>query len=166
MQGESGMDFDGWTIPVATLLLGQLSLFMLEWARHWLSRKQRRDDARNDSQRQTLLDLQEAVYWLVRRLRNAKIEFERKKEGLESYDWSSDENPYTAGGVAIAAISLLTERVDDEEVRRVVTELFDEYEKLLSSTAVDGPEFESRLNVLWNMQERANKRMGTVLRSL
>lgn len=168
MQGESDMDFDGWVIPVATLLLGQLSLFALEWLRHGLSRKQRRDDARDDFQRQTLLDLQEAVYWLVRLLGNAKIEFEREKQALGRYDWPPEESPYIAGGVRIARITWLSERVNDEDVRRLVTEFFDEYDKLLrpSSKFLEEPAFEARLDALWDMQKRANKRMGTVLRSL
>lgn len=162
------MDFDGWTIPVATLLLGQLSLFVLEWARHWLTRKQRRDDARDDFQRQTLLELQESLYQLVLVLGDTKVEYEKAKKGLPpSYEWSTSRTPLITGGEAMGRIALLTERVRDDDIRRLVIECFEHFRELGRTPKIfDEPDFEARLDGLWDRQRRANKRMGTVLRSL
>lgn len=164
-----------WTVPVATFLLGQLSLFLLEWFRHWLTRRQRHNDAHDDFQRQTLLTLQESLYQLVRALSHAKLDSERDRAGQPPIDWPPQEDPRIIGAGVLARIALLTARVNDTEARDLVRQYLGKYDEMFStsersdeqgSTSQLDDLFDDLLDDLWKLQGKANDRIGILLRSL
>ncbi len=159
------MDAGEWTIPVATLLLGQLSIFLLEWFRHWMTRRQRIDDARADFQRETLLELQDTLDELARdvavviilQVQHGRLPFQRADV---PYD-----NPH-AIAVLRAGVRLktLAERVENEHVRALADQLDD---ALRSAVISEKPEVTTEaMDRFRTLRRQANQSIGTVLRSL
>lgn len=162
------MDMDwGWMIPVLTFLGGQVAIIGIEWFRHWLARDQRRSDARADFQRQTLMNLQEALAQYVRSMRNTLFEYERMNEGRPVPEWPDAENPRLTSGGLVPRMMVLSERVDDVEVRQLVQEFFDQSADMTSG-GIDKSleEVQASLKRLQETHDRLNKRIGAVLRTL
>lgn len=59
------LDTSDWLLVVASVVLGQFALLGIEWLRGQIDRRQRREDRRDDFQRRTLLDLQDALDTLL-----------------------------------------------------------------------------------------------------
>jgi hypothetical protein len=156
----------GWAAAVGTLLVGQLALIGVEWARHWIERDQRRRDARDDLQRQTLMSLQEALTQYLRGTHNALHEYKQLDKGQPVPEWHELENPRLIAGGLIAKIMVLTERVDDPEIRGLVGRFSATSEEMLSSDDISVEGFEGRLAKLWLEHQQVNKRIGEVLRKL
>lgn len=160
------MGFEFWA-PVGAFLGGQIALIVVEWARHRLARKQRRQDARDDFQRQSLIELQEALYRLVRALSNAIHEYKQLRANKPLPTWPVEEDPRIIGAGVHARIDALAVRVDDEVVRRLVQEYLDKHAELsLESEDASLERFESQLKELRNVQKRANRRIGRLLQQL
>lgn len=86
------MEWD-WTIAVGTFLAGQVAVIGVEWVRHWMDRDQRRRDARDDLQRKTLMDLQDALYQHFRGMRNSLHEYKQLIRGLPPPDDITSKPP-------------------------------------------------------------------------
>lgn len=156
-----------WLRIVATFVVGQLSVIGIEWFRSWLTRDQRRRDARNEFQRQTLIELQESLYRLVRALSNSLREHELLNEGKRAPEWPAEEDPRIIGAGVFGRIDALTERVDDPRVRDLVSQYLDQHEKMFSAPEDSSTEVVKRqLADLRLAQRKANKRIGVLLRGL
>jgi hypothetical protein len=161
------MTLGDWLTIIASVTVGQLLLVVVELARHWLTRKQRRDDAHDDFQRQTLLELQEALYTLVHAIANGKLDYDNERDGKPRINWPPAEDPRLLGVGTLGRISLLVERVKDLAVRTLVQQYLEQHAEIfISPENSDEQDFNSHLGDLWKLQERANERIGMILRSL
>lgn len=157
----------GWMIAVATFLAGQVAVIGVEWARHWMQRDQRRRDAREDFQRQTLRDLQEALYQFYRALANSVREYQERAAGRTPPQWPDLENPRIISAGVVGRIVVLTERVEDADVRDLIDEYITNHEELLSApNDTEIKVIDSQVKDLRVLHGRVNKRIGEVLRRL
>jgi hypothetical protein len=156
-----GLETSGWLLVVASVVLGQFALLGIEWLRGQLERKQRQDDRRDDFQRQTLLDLQDALYRYIQALTMLKGEYERRKAG-ESPPIRFTDHPVSIMQDAAARIVMVTERVDDESLRTLVSTYTDTIKSMVKmyKPKSDEEAFHD-LEVVWDLQRQANKRMGS-----
>ncbi len=159
------MAVESWTLPMATFLLGQLSLILMEWFRIRQVRNQRRGDARDDFQRQTLLELQDTLDQLAR---DAAMVIVLWEQGLQRPGQRSDDHDDHSHAQdllqAILHLPTLAERVQDQAVRRLVGQLDVTLREVIGSgRAKDTAEAMSRVQ---DLRQRANERIGTLLRSL
>lgn len=160
------MAVESWTIPMATFLLGQLSLISMEWLQIRQARNQRRDDARDDFQRQTLLELQDTLDELAR---NAAMVIVLWEQGLQLPGQRSDDRDDSSSPAqdllqAILRLPTLAERVQDRVVRNLVGQLdVTLREAIGGGRANDTAEAMSRVQ---DLRQRTNERIGTLLRSL
>ena len=154
-----------WLRIVATFVVGQLSVIGIEWFRSWLTRDQRRRDARDEFQRQTSIELQEVLYRLVRALSNALHEYQLLSEGKPAPVWPTEEDPRLIGAGVFARIDALAERVDDPRVRDLVSQYLDQHENMFSAPKDSSIEVvRQQLADLRIAQHKANKRIGQLLR--
>jgi hypothetical protein len=162
------MEMDwGWTIPALTFLSGQISIIGIEWFRHSLARDQKRNDARSDFQRQTLINLQEALAQYIRSMRNTVIEYEHLNEGRPAPKWPDAENPRLASSGLVPRMMVLSERVDDAEVRQLVQAFFDDIEAMFFGEDDQSlGEVKTTLKKLQATHDKINKQIGTLLRAL
>jgi len=151
-------------LSVLLIFVGAALTIGIELARGQLERNQRRADQRADFQRQTLLELQEALYQLVRALSNAKQEYEHLKAGKPPIVWPILEDPRIIGAGAGARIILLTARVNDPQLRDLVRRYRDTHKEMFSVDERSDEESFSYLEALWELQEQANDRIGDLLR--
>lgn len=158
------MTFESWTFPMATFLLGQLSLILMEWFRIRQVRNQRRGDARDDFQRQTLHELQDTLDELARDAAMVIVLWEHGLQlpGQPSND--RDDNSHAQDLLqAILRLPTLAGRVQDQAVRRLVGQLdVTLREAIQVGRANDTAEAMSRVQ---DLRQQANERIGTLLRS-
>lgn len=157
------MAVESWTLPMATFLLGQLSLILMEWFRIRQVRKQRRGDARDDFQRQTLLELQDTLDEVAR---DAAMVIVLWEQGLQlpgqRSDDHNDSSPAQDLLQAILRLPTLAERVQDQAVRRLVGQLDVTLREAIASENEGAAEAMRRTQ---NLRQQANERIGTLLRS-
>ena len=152
---------------VAAVLLAQVVLIGADWARHWIARKQRRQDARDDFQKQSMIELQESLYRLVRALSHAVHEYKLSAVDKLPPVRPTLEDPRVLGAGVFARIDALTVRVDDDEVRGLVRRYLDKHgEMFLESEGANLETFEVQLRELQELQQQANERIGRLLRRL
>jgi hypothetical protein len=153
-----------WLLIVASVVLGQFALLGIEFLRGQLERKQRQDDRRDDFRRQALLDLQDALYRCGQGLSMLKGEYLRIKAG-ESPPIRLTADPVSVMQDAAARIVMVTERVDDESLRTLVSTYTDTIKGMAKMDKSDEEAFHD-LEVVWDLQRQANKRIGKLLRNL
>jgi len=165
----------GW-FPVLTLLLGYAVKAASDWLQHRRTserERQAREAARQDQlferrttfQRQTLLDLQEAVMRLARSsgaMHHQDVMAFRKtgKWQRQLFDEELSENARLAN----ARTSMLAVRVRDESVRSLVAVVKHHSAKAGLSTSEE--EGNRELDAMAVEFERLNQRIGEVLREL
>ncbi len=158
------MAFESWTIPMATFLLGQLFLISLEWFRHWQARNQRRDDARDNFQRQTLLELQGALDGLAR---DAAMVIVLREQGPRlpgpRKDDRHDDRHAQELLRTILRLPTLAERVQDQAVRTLTSQLDATLREAIASENEGAAEAMRRVH---DLRQQANERIGTLLRYL
>jgi hypothetical protein len=162
----SAMETQIW-LPIVTFVVGQLSVIGVEWFRSWLAREQRRRDRRDDFQRETLIELQEALYRVVRSLSNSIAEWELLYAGKPAPVWPEAENPRLLGAGAFARNDALTVRVDDPEVRDLVEKFINRHERMFAEPKDAGVEVaKAHLEDLRSIQRKLNRQMGPLIREL
>lgn len=113
-----------WFTVFASVTFGQLSVLGVEWFRHRMSRNQRRSDARDDFQRQTLLELQDTLDELAL---NAATVVVLQGRGLwllsQRKDVRYDNSHAQALLHADIRLTTLAERIQDDEVRILIEQL-------------------------------------------
>lgn len=150
-----------WIIPVATFLLGQLSIYLLEWFRNRQTRKQRRDDF----QRQTLVELQDMLYQqALDAVMVATNQDQHPRPPGRRTDGSFEDTHHYATLQATMRLPTLVERVEDGEVRALADQLDVTLRRFMMSEKKEG-----RSEALKRFQDiglQMNRRIGTLLRSL
>jgi hypothetical protein len=163
------MDRSTWAIAGLTILAvfaGAVIPVVTDVLRGQLERKQRIQDRRTDFQRETLLDLQDALYRYIRALSVLKGDYLRGKEG-EPPPLRLFDNPWVIAQDAAARIVLLTARVDDESLRSLVESYRSTHSAMFQpdQSVADENAFEA-LTVMWELQRQANDCIGQLLRKL
>lgn len=149
---------------------GALLTIIVEWLRGWLERKQRRQDRRDASQEQTLHELREALYDLIHALSIAKLEYENFRSGKPPIQWPASDDQKARGARARGRIVLLTARVRDKELKVIVRSYLETHKKISAVETGDDAQIDAQvfkaLDKLWEYQEEANERIGTLLLKL
>lgn len=150
-----------WIVPIAIFVLGQLSIFVLEWVRNRQARSQRGEDF----QRQTLLELQETLDDLARE--GATVVVLREKAfrlPCQRKDVRYDDPHAEAALRADVRLPTLVERVDDDEVRALSEQLHALWREAIDSQEAD--ETARMMKRFRDLRHQANKLIGILLRSL
>jgi hypothetical protein len=159
-------------LGVGAVVGGALLTIVVEVLRGQVERRQRRADRRADFQRQTLLDLQDALLRSIIDLMDLRDEHRRMAAGggpdglsgpdLPDPDRDMEETAARMEETA-ARIVLLAARVDDDEVRRLVSE----YRVTVRSISEGEKSDEEAYAVVeraLTLQREVNERIGSVLR--
>jgi hypothetical protein len=165
----------GW-FPVATAFAGYAAGFVTEWFRDSRTARRERearaekraDDLRArraEFQRQTLLDLQEAMFQLARAAGTLYHQdvMTFRKTGVWGRQLVSDEVS-EGHRAALARTDMLVARVRDEDIRHLVGQLRTRSGEV--STSRSEADAEGNIAAMMAAQEQANQRIGEVLRSL
>lgn len=114
-------------------------------------------------QRQTLLDLQEAIHDALRRVNRAHIEDRRAHHAAKEWGKNMLSEEVNEGiRLAQRRVSLLVERVSDDDLRMNVKSLVSGATKVLLSRSEQESQF--HLNKTAVDSEQVFERLGTVLR--
>lgn len=168
--------FLNWFLPIATLLLGYIAKSVTDGIdsrrtseRERIAREESRQDRlferRNDFQRQTLLDLQEATMQSMRA--TASINHEDVMAFRKTGKWGRQlvgDELSEAHRLANARVTILRVRVRDQAVRDLVRDL----QANGTSLVMCGSEPESTrlLGTLFGVFDNLNGRIGELLRSI
>ena len=153
-------------LVVFAVVFGQFALLLIEFLHGQLERKQRQDDRRDDFQRQTLLDLQEALYRFIQAISVLKDDFVRMQASTP-VPLRLLDNPLLIGRNSAARIVLLAARVDDEKLRTLAQSYRDTFRAMFQAEpSMPDDEAFKALDTMWNLQGQANERIGELLRKL
>jgi len=166
----------GSLLPIFTLLLGYATSSLSEWLRDRRAREREREareatrsdqlyERRTNFQRQTLLDLQDALMDLVRTAGAMHHKDVTAYRGTgrwqkQFYDEQLDES----ARFAQARTSMLNVRVRDEAIRELVKEVKDHINS--AGAAANREDSERSLASMASTFEKLNQRLGQILREL
>lgn len=167
-EGDGALDNEAWAIAgltIFSLVLGAALTILIELARGQLERKQRRQDRRDDFQRQTLVELQEALFRHKQSLDVSIQEFRELRAGQLPASFFWPENVPAEGRAAGARVTVLSVRATDETLRKIVKNYRQTVIDRLTK-AEDAEEAEAILKELDAIFAKANDRIGQLLRPL
>ena len=152
------------------LLSGSLGLLGGFFIERWRAgaaqeaRREARQDQRDDFQRQTLLELQEAIGRFTRAvgsIHNDDLTAHHTTREWSRTRFSGDSNDDFLG--ALSRLQLLTERARDDELRRLVTGF--QNRGVLVTTSASRDEATKRMDDWMERLGDVQDRLGTVLRA-
>jgi hypothetical protein len=160
--------------PVLTLFIGFVTRPFSDWIQHRLTvgrdreareatRRDERTERRNAFQRDTLLNLQEAVMQLSRSTATIhhKDKMSRHSTGKPALLPDDLDEGHRLGHVRV---SMFSARVRDQSVRDLVEQLRQLSEGSVKSTAQT--ECNQSLNAMFQVSDELNQRIGELLRTL
>ncbi len=159
------MNRGDWLVAVASVVVGALLVTLVEWLRSQIDRQQRMQDRRDDFQRQTLLDLQDALYRFMLGTNLIRENFQRVRTSERELEWKVLGDPGELTQETGPRIVMLIERVDDEQLRELVADFLTGYSVIRFGSRSNQEAFDT-LDTLHGIQLRANRRIGELLRKL
>lgn len=159
------METSDWLLVVASVVLGQFALLAIEVLRGQLERWQRRQDRRDDFQRNTLLELQEALYQVTEWLSNARSRRQSiyEKSGAWGTVVVSDEHVQVLNS-AMRRLEQLKVLVDDADLRLHASRF--ESGVIDTLRATDPEDWDKRWSQANSHLHSANRRLGHLVRKL
>lgn len=153
-----------WELWIA-FVTGAITPVAVEILRTQVERRQRRQERRDDFQRETLLGLQESIYWLAEAMELAIADYRLESAG-QSPRWRSGTTDWTlTSRNAIARMVFLAARTEDDQLRTLVQQYRDALREL-TQTAKTAEDAEAGIKKVWEFQKKANDRIGELLRSI
>jgi hypothetical protein len=162
------LDRSAWAtagVTIVAVFVGALIPVLTDVFRGPLERKQRIQDRRDDFQRGTLLDLQDALYRFMLGANLIRVNIQQEQSGKRPQEWAALGDPGEMTQEAAPRISMLIERVQDERLRNLVSDFMTGYSVVLIGSRSD-EEAISTLDTMHRIQLLANKRIGELLRQL
>jgi hypothetical protein len=159
------MSTSDFLLGVGTVTGGALLTILIESLRGFLERQRRIQDRHEEFQRETLLDLHLSLHQLVRALYNAMTNYQHVVKDQPPLNWPPEEDPRSLGAGASDRILMLTARIEDKELRRLV-KLYRDSHTALFATEQTTDQFYKALDQLSKVREDASERIGLLLRDL
>ena len=151
-------------VPIVTLILGFFTAVATEWFRESQRIKAESAARSSDFQRKTLLELQRALHDLARSvgaINHGDLMTYRKSGKWAAAPTSDEWNQKNFEANLLT--NLLKVRVEDENVRTLVSEVKDAAVRSIMATSKE--ESESQADRMSDRMEEANERIGELLRS-
>ena len=155
------METSDWILVVASVVIGQLALLVIELLRGQLERRQRRNDRQSDFARESLIGLQDSIDRLMRHMYEAHAYRQRRRDVPS--DLSRDHS------IAMGEVRRFASRISDEGVRgdvRILLEGIGTAMRQHYSTNDYPHEASATLNELEVSLGRIDERIGALLRVL